>query len=247
MPCNLVWNPLDSILSPGQTHAITRSHNVLVQVVMWWRIVHTACPGKYVEINFVVITIKWNITIWMFLVSSCSCLCSIHWSQVLSRKWRCSWSSADRRCSNYIWEINNLWLTKVAYVRGLTVYNVFPVNWYDILAHIGDNCSTSTGAIVWLPCCPGSNEAIWRYGLDPNHTKAQQVANCVAFLQMQYTCMHLTTNKLISFPIVDIPGPEIWLQTLPSEDKCWGIWENSRRGRKWWRQEAADRLVCTRR
>ena len=26
----------------------------------------------------------------------------IHWSQVLSREWRCSWSSADRRCSNYI-------------------------------------------------------------------------------------------------------------------------------------------------
>ena len=25
----------------------------------------------------------------------------------LSREWRCSWSSADRRCSNYIWVINN--------------------------------------------------------------------------------------------------------------------------------------------
>ena len=31
----------------------------------------------------------------MFLVSSCSCLCPIQWSQVLSREWRCSWSSAD--------------------------------------------------------------------------------------------------------------------------------------------------------
>ena len=30
-----------------------------------------------------------------------SFLCSIHWSQVLSWEWRCSWSSADRRCSNY--------------------------------------------------------------------------------------------------------------------------------------------------
>ena len=27
----------------------------------------------------------------MFLVSSCSCLCSIHWSHALSREWRCSW------------------------------------------------------------------------------------------------------------------------------------------------------------
>ena len=39
-------------------------------------------------------------------LSSCSCLCPIHWSQMLSQVWRCSWSSADRRCSNYIWEIN---------------------------------------------------------------------------------------------------------------------------------------------
>ena len=37
----------------------------------------------------------------------CSCLCPIHGSQVLGRKWRCSWSSANRQCSNYIWVINN--------------------------------------------------------------------------------------------------------------------------------------------
>ena len=44
----------------------------------------------------------------MFLVSSYTGLCPIHWSQVLSREWICSWSSADRRCSNYICMINNL-------------------------------------------------------------------------------------------------------------------------------------------
>ena len=32
-------------------------------------------------------------------------VCTIHWSQVLNQEWRCSWSSADRRCSNYIWVI----------------------------------------------------------------------------------------------------------------------------------------------
>ena len=37
------------------------------------------------------------------LVSYCSYLCPIRWSQLISREWRCSWSSADRRCSNYIW------------------------------------------------------------------------------------------------------------------------------------------------
>ena len=58
----------------------------------------------------------------MFLVSSCSCLCPIHCSQVLSREWRCSWSSADRRCPSYIWVINNIiahW--GAAYISGLTV------------------------------------------------------------------------------------------------------------------------------
>ena len=58
----------------------------------------------------------------MFLVSSCSCLCLIHWSQVLSREWRCSWSSADRRCSNYIWVIGKIIAYQgVSYIRGLTV------------------------------------------------------------------------------------------------------------------------------
>ena len=42
----------------------------------------------------------------MSLVSSCSCLCPNYWSQVLNQEWRCCWSSADRRSSNYIWVIN---------------------------------------------------------------------------------------------------------------------------------------------
>ena len=46
--------------------------------------------------------------------------CPIHWNRVLSREWRCSWSSADRRCSNYIWVTNNFIAYKVAaYIRGL--------------------------------------------------------------------------------------------------------------------------------
>ena len=39
-------------------------------------------------------------------VSSCSCLCTIYWNQVLSWEWWCSSSSADRQCPNYIWVIN---------------------------------------------------------------------------------------------------------------------------------------------
>ena len=41
---------------------------------------------------------------------------------MLSREWRCSWSSAGRRCSNYIWVMNNLiayW--GASYIKDLTV------------------------------------------------------------------------------------------------------------------------------
>ena len=47
----------------------------------------------------------------MFLISSYSCLCPIHWSQVLSQEWICSWSSTDLQCSNCMWVIN----TYIAY------------------------------------------------------------------------------------------------------------------------------------
>ena len=69
----------------------------------------------------------------MLLDSACSCLCATYWSQVLSGEWRCSWSSADRRCSNYIWVINNLIAYKgAAYIRDLTV-----ISWcIDILDRV---------------------------------------------------------------------------------------------------------------
>ena len=58
----------------------------------------------------------------MIIVSSCGCLHPIHWSQVLSREWRCNEGSADRRCSKYIWVINNFIANKgVAYIRCLAV------------------------------------------------------------------------------------------------------------------------------
>ena len=58
----------------------------------------------------------------IFLLSSCSCLCVIYWSQVTSREWRCSRTSADRRCSNYIWVIKNVIAYQgAAYIGGLAV------------------------------------------------------------------------------------------------------------------------------
>ena len=49
-----------------------------------------------------------NLKTYKFFISSCSSLCPIHWSQVLSRQWRCSWSSIDKPSSNYISETTSL-------------------------------------------------------------------------------------------------------------------------------------------
>ena len=65
----------------------------------------------------------------MFLPLSCSCLCLIYWSQVWSREWRCRWSSADRRYSNYIWVFNKFmayW--GASYIRYLTVVLCYAAN-----------------------------------------------------------------------------------------------------------------------
>ena len=44
---------------------------------------------------------------------------------MLSGEWRCSWSSTDRWCSNYIWLINNIIAYKsVTYIRCLTVHTI---------------------------------------------------------------------------------------------------------------------------
>ena len=65
----------------------------------------------------------------MLLVSSR--LAVVHWSQVLSREWRCSWSSAESWCPSYIWEINNFIVPSSAfYFRCLTVYQSLLISPY---------------------------------------------------------------------------------------------------------------------
>ena len=39
----------------------------------------------------------------MFLISSCSCICQIHWSQVLSQEWRCNWSDTGAAPTTCEW------------------------------------------------------------------------------------------------------------------------------------------------
>ena len=63
----------------------------------------------------------------MFFVSICSYFSPVHWSHVLSRERRCSWSSADGRCFNYIWVINKCIACSGAasYIRDMTTYEDF--------------------------------------------------------------------------------------------------------------------------
>ena len=83
----------------------------------------------------------------MFLISACSCLCAIYWSQVLSGEWRCNWSSTDRRCFIYIWVTNNL----IAYQSALILETwryVKPDQSVDELINIW----TNDGLVNWHIC-----------------------------------------------------------------------------------------------
>ena len=52
-------------------------------------------------------------------------LYTIHLSQVLGREWRCSWSSAYKRCSKYIWVVNNYFAYYGALILGVWRYITF--------------------------------------------------------------------------------------------------------------------------
>ena len=57
----------------------------------------------------------------MFLVSSCSYLCPIHWSHALSHEWRCRW--------NYNWVISKFMANwGASYIKGLT----YSIRWLMI-------------------------------------------------------------------------------------------------------------------
>ena len=81
----------------------------------WGLTLHIRCISSWIEFHN-------HVTRYAGICSSCICLCPIQWSQLLSREWRCSWSNTCRRCSNYIWVINNsIAYSGATYIRGLTV------------------------------------------------------------------------------------------------------------------------------
>ena len=89
----------------------------------------------------------------IFLVLSCNCLIPIHWSQVLSREWGCSWSIADRWWSNYIWVVSKFIVTKV--------WLILEVWWYLL---------SREGCHFLMHCCDTGiqvrNKALWKNIID---------------------------------------------------------------------------------
>ena len=92
----------------------------------------------------------------MVLVSSCSFLCPIHWSQVLSREQRCSWSSPDKWSFNYIWVIKKFIAYQVVtYIRGLTIIHQ---GW---VIHIHISKLGHHWFILWLITCAVPSRYQW--------------------------------------------------------------------------------------
>ena len=127
----------------------------------------------------------------MFLISSCSCLCPIHWSQVLSREWRCSWSNADRRCSNYIWVINKfIAYGGVTHIRGLTVLAEGTMQ-LTRQSRVSTNCNLSSSLItaslysivcyIWS-CHDGA--WMWMNMIANAHTKAKSREKLITWFHM---------------------------------------------------------------
>ena len=54
---------------------------------------------------------------------------------MLSREWRCSWSSVDRWCSNYIWMINNFIAQGVTHIRGFMVNGISSSGYKSVTNH----------------------------------------------------------------------------------------------------------------
>ena len=110
----------------------------------------------------------------MFLISSCSCLLPLQRSQALSLSLRCSWSSADRRCSNHIWAIDNFIDYKGAPYIGYWFSNVAS-DW--LAALLAANQKLHLKIVISYPCfyprialvllTPGKQAIIW-VNIDPD-------------------------------------------------------------------------------
>ena len=175
----------------------------------------------------------------MILVSPCCCLSPIHSSLVLSREWRCSWSSADRRCSNYIWVINNFSAYEGAsYIRGFTLHQNTDITGmspecHDIWNHQELNYFTQQLFQVknlerqaLITNFSAKTAASWRIfsNMIAGLLTAVMVSSFPLFLWIKFYRLnrelnHLQNKKLNDYPLLNLPLP---LTSLSST--CSLIW-----------------------
>ena len=125
---------------------------------------------------------------------------------MLSQLWRCSWSSADRRCSNYIWVINNSIAYKgVTYTRGFTVVvfqNIF-ISAPEAL-HIVMLIYTQYLEIFWL-----SGKLVFKcssFTLNPSDAYHTLVITYYQLCKMQLTRMaSMVTCSSFTIDTCDLP------------------------------------------
>ena len=153
----------------------------------------------------------------MFLVWSCSCHCPIHWSQVFSREWRCSSSSADRRCSNYIWVINSF----ITYQDVTRAWLILVVWRYSCVLNIkkkhGKNCQKTNSKTLFLQISIETNKITHHFSSQHIRLWGQRLSNslyimfysdasilwvvCYIGLQFSLTTLHDRGKAIIKFQV----------------------------------------------
>ena len=150
----------------------------------------------------------------MLLVSSSSCLCPVHWSPVLGREWRCSWSSADRRCSKYIWVITKCVAYKGAtYITDLTVCYIFQRVLCVAVCHrlhsirlcISTRLSCST---KWTGMCNSDSRTVTRLRQNVFSTGFQMVREWKwpekPFLMFRHVFRHVSCQAIVGLLVTCI-------------------------------------------
>ena len=102
---------------------------VSIWLIFWFREVETTLPAIHHKISNIKHTKSQNLNVSRFVLQLSLLAQSI---EVRCWEWRCSWSSVDRQCSNYIWVVNNFIAYKgVPYIRDLTVYFLFSLKTFS--------------------------------------------------------------------------------------------------------------------
>ena len=89
----------------------------------------------------------------LFLVLLGSCLCPIHWSEVLSREWRCSWSSSHLQCIliyALLIKLCRLPALTNLFVTETTINNVYLSSVYNGIIYTRKRSSNWNGALLFV-------------------------------------------------------------------------------------------------